>query len=128
MIALDSSSLIAYLGGDTGRDVEAVGLAFEQHQGVLPPVVLSELLSDARLPADVRDLFLQIPRLDVVDGYWERAGLLRSRLLARGRRAPLADSLIAQSCLDHDVPLVTRDQDFASFARVAGLRLFSPSR
>lgn len=29
----------------------------------------------------------------------------------------------SQSCLDHDVPLVTRDADFGSIARVAGLRL-----
>ena len=126
MIALDSSSLIAYFGGDSGPDVDAVEVAFEEHQGVLPPVVLSELLSDPRLPAHVRDLILQVPLLEITEGYWERSGSLRSRLLGRGRRAPLADALIAQSCLDHDVPLVTRDSDFTAFARVAGLRLRSP--
>jgi len=46
MIALDSSSLIAYLGGDQGADVDAVELAFEQRQGVLPPVVLAGSTSD----------------------------------------------------------------------------------
>jgi len=100
-----------------------VGLALEEHQGVLPPVVLSELLSDPRLSSSVRDLLLQIPLLEITDGYWERSGALRSKLLGRGHRAPLADALITQSCLDHDVALVTRDSDFASFARVAGLRL-----
>ncbi len=34
----------------------------------------------------------------------------------------MADALIAQSCLDHDVALVTRDRDFRNFARAAGLR------
>jgi predicted nucleic acid-binding protein len=34
----------------------------------------------------------------------------------------LADTLIAQACLDHEVPLVTRDPDFRHF-RTAGLRL-----
>jgi predicted nucleic acid-binding protein len=125
VIALDSSSLIAYLGGDRGSDVDAVGLALEEHQGVLPPVVLSELLSDPRLPGDVRELLLQLPLLDITEGYWERSGSLRSRILSRRHRAPLADTLIAQSCLDHDVPLVTRDADFGAFARVAGLRLLS---
>ena len=40
MIAIDTSSLIAYLSGDNGLDVEATGVAFEQRQAVLPPVVL----------------------------------------------------------------------------------------
>ena len=124
MIALDSSSLIAYLGGDRGADVDAVELAFEQRQGVLPPVVLSEMLSERRLSPQVRDLLLQLPLLEAGEGYWKRAGLLRSLVLQRGRRAPLADALIAQSCLDHDAPLVTRDGDFSGFARLAGLRLF----
>jgi predicted nucleic acid-binding protein len=126
MIALDSSSLIAYLGGDRGADVDAVELAFEQRQGVLPPVVLSELLSEPRLPSEVREWLLRLPLLEVVEGYWERAGLLRSLVLRRGRRAALADALIAQSCLDHNAPLVTRDVDFSGFARLAGLRLFAP--
>jgi len=74
MIALDSSSLIAYLGGEQGTDVDAVELAFEQRQGVLPPVVLSEMLSERRLPLQVRELLLQLPLLEVEEGYWERAG------------------------------------------------------
>jgi predicted nucleic acid-binding protein len=123
MIALDRSSLIAYLGGEQGADVDAVELAFEQRQGVLPPVVLSEMLSERRLPLQVREMLLQLPLLEVEEGYWERAGLLRSLVLQRGRRAPLA-ALIAQSCLDHNAPLVTRDADFSGFARLAGLRLF----
>lgn len=124
MIALDSSSLIAYLGGEQGADVDAVELALEQRQGVLPPVVLSEMLSERRLPLQVRELLLQLPLLEVEEGYWERAGVLRSLVLQRGRRAPLADALVAQSCLDHNAPLVTRDADFSGFARLAGLRLF----
>jgi predicted nucleic acid-binding protein len=89
----------------------------------LPPVVLSELLSDPRLPRDVRDVVLRLPLLEILDGYWERAGLLRARLLANGRRARLADTLITQACLDHDVELVTRDADFRHFVRLARLRL-----
>ena len=55
--------------------------------------------------------------------FWERAGLLRAKLAARRSRARLADALIAQSCIDHDVRLITRDSDFRHFARVGGLRL-----
>jgi predicted nucleic acid-binding protein len=123
VIAIDTSSLIAYLSGEQGLDVETVGVAFEHRQAVLPPVVLSEILSDPQLRPDVRGLLSALPMLDLVDGYWERAGLLRAKTLARRRKAALADILIAQSCLDHDVELVTRDQDFRPLAGIAGLRL-----
>ena len=124
MIAIDTSSFVAYLSGDTGPDVEATGLALEHHKAVLPPVVLSELLSDPQLRREVRRLFTRLPLLDTLEGFWERTGLLRAKLLARGRKVPLADALIAQSCLDHDTEMVTRDGDFRHFGPAAGLRLF----
>jgi predicted nucleic acid-binding protein len=125
LIAIDTSSLIAYLSGAAGVDVEAVGLALGHRQAALPPVVLTELLSDPELPRTVNALLLGLPMLPLSDGYWERAGLLRARVLARGRKARLADTLIAQSCLDHDIELVTRDADFRHFARAVGLKLFA---
>jgi len=81
------------------------------------------LLSDPKVSEPVKGLFMQLPMLEVTDGFWQRAGLLRARLLARGRRARLADTLIAQACLDHDLPLVTRDSDFRHFVELAGVRL-----
>jgi len=35
----------------------------------------------------------------------------------------LRAALIAQSCIDGDVPLLTRDRDFKAFAGAAGLDL-----
>ncbi len=102
MIAVDTSSFVAFLSGASGKDVDAVDLALSHHQAALPPVVVSELLSDPKLPALVKDTLKPIPRLEILEGYWERAGFLRASVLARGHRAPLADTLIAQSCLDHD--------------------------
>jgi predicted nucleic acid-binding protein len=98
----------------------------EHRQATLPPVVLTELISDPALSSDVKALLAALPMLEVLDGYWERAGLLRARLQAQGRKARLADTLIAQSCLDHDIELVTRDRDFFAFAQAAGLRLLAP--
>ena len=84
---------------------------------------MTELLSDPKVTMAVKDLFPQLPVLEISEGYWHRAGLPRARLVARGRRARLADTLIAQSCLDHDLPLVTRDADFRHFVRLAGIRI-----
>ncbi len=123
MIAVDTSTLIAFLAGAAGRDVEALDSALARNQAHLPPVVVTETLSAPKAPEHLARLILALPILDIADGYWERAGRLRRRLLARGLRAPLADALICQSCLDLDVPLITRDGDFKHFARHCGLRL-----
>lgn len=122
MIALDTSSLAHYLAGSPGPDVEAVDVALAQSQACFPPVVLSELLSDPARPAALEKALLAIPLLDLEPGYWERAGRLRARIMAAGHKAKLADTLIAQVCIDHGVPLVTRDRDFRRFVP-AGLRL-----
>lgn len=63
------------------------------------------------------------PLLEIRDGYWQRAGELRARVLARGAKARLADTLVAQSCLDQDAALITLDDDFRAFVLDARLRL-----
>ncbi len=123
MIAADTSSLVAYLSGAKGPDVEAMETALAESQVCLPPVVLTELLSDPALPEAIPAIFRQLPLLEISAGYWTRAGMLRSRVLSRRLEARLADTLIAQSCLDHNVPLIARDKDYRHFARVAGLKL-----
>ena len=123
MIALDSSALIAYLEGEQTAVAHAVEIVLAERQACLPPVVLTEVTSDPKLPARVAALVTALPLLATDEGYWERAGQLRRRVLAKGRKARLADTLIAQSCLDHGVGLVTADADFTAFAKVGGLRL-----
>jgi predicted nucleic acid-binding protein len=123
VIALDTSSAIAFLSGERGRDVTAVEEALRFRQGVFPPVVVTELLSDPVVRAEIGALIRGVPRLEILDGYWERAGQLRARLLRKGLKAHIADTLIAQSCIDHKVALVTRDRDFRNFANHAGLSL-----
>ena len=123
MIALDSSSLIAVLNGERGRDVESIDRALELGQAALPPVVVTELLSGPRLDAQLSHLILALPVLELHPGYWERAAATRAAVLVRKLPARLADTLISQSCIDHRVPLITRDADFAHFAKHAGLSL-----
>ena len=123
MIAADTSSMIAFLEGENGADVDLVQSALDHQQLALPPVVLTELLSDPAISRTVRALLAGLPLLDVEPGYWERAGALRASVLKRKKKARVADSLIAQSCLDQSTPLVTRDRDFRHFAAAAGLPL-----
>lgn len=123
MIAVDTSSWIAFFKGQEGQDVESLDRALELNQVVLPPVVLTELLSDPGLDGRAARLIRELPLLELHEGYWQRAAATRARILARRLRARLADTLISQSCIDHRVPLVARDADFRHFSRHTGLRL-----
>jgi predicted nucleic acid-binding protein len=123
MLAVDSSTLIPYLAGEQGSDIDALDIALQAKQVALPPVVLCEMLSDPKVPGRVSKVLKSLPQLAIGTGYWERAGLLRAKILAQNRKARLADALIVQVCLDHDVPLIARDRDFRNFARVSNLKL-----
>ena len=123
MIAADTSSWIAFLGGSGGEDVRLLDRALDDRQVVMMPVVLTELLSDPSLPSDVAKTISEVPLIEVASGYWQRAGALRAKVLAKRRRARLGDALIAQSCIDQSISLITRDRDFRAFAEAANLNL-----
>jgi len=123
MIAADTSTWVAFLRQEPGDDVELLARALYGHQTMMVPAVLTELLSAIGLPQDAAADLRRIPRIPLQLDYWENAGLLRARILARGRRARLGDALIAETCIAEGIPLVTRDRDFAIFGEAAGLEL-----
>ena len=128
MIAVDTSTWIAFLQGDPGEDAEVLDSALQNRQVVMVPAVLTEVLSDPALPSEVSQNLSEVPLLEVGIGYWKRAGDLRAKVLAKRRKARLGDALIAQTCIDHGIPLLTRDRDFRAFAEAAGLDLvFGPA-
>lgn len=121
MIAADTSSWIAFLEGTKGEDVEILDKALEDRQVLMVPIVLTELLSDPKLPESVSMTLSDVPMIEIAAGFWQRAGKLRAKVLARDRKARLGDTLIAQTCIDRGVSLITRDRDFRAFADAAGL-------
>ena len=123
MIAADTSTWIAFLEGIEGEDAQLLDKALEDRQVLMVPIVLTELLSDPKLPSEVAETLSEIPLIVIESGYWRRAGTLRSQVLAKRRKARLGDALIAQSCIDRDIPLLTRDRVFQAFAEAAGLDL-----
>ena len=123
MIAADTSTWIAFLEGSTGRDVQLLDKALEQRQVLMVPVVLTELLSDPKLPSEVGETLSEVPMIDIEPGYWYRAGALRAKALAEQRKARLGDALIAQTCIDRGISLLTRDRNFRAFGEAAALDL-----
>jgi predicted nucleic acid-binding protein len=123
MIAADTSSLSAYLKGERGKDVDKVASAITRGELVLPPVVVTEVLSDPEAGKSIDALIPELLTLELHDGYWVRAGHARRLLKTRNYKAKVADALIAQACIDNDVPLITRDSDFRHYAKHCGLKL-----
>ena len=123
MIAVDTSTWVGFLQGDAGEDVELLDRALQDRQVLMAPLVLTELLSDPKLPTEIAKTLSELPLAEIERGYWERAGALRAKVLAKRCKARLGDALIAQSCIDHGIPLLTRDRDFHAFAAAADLDL-----
>jgi predicted nucleic acid-binding protein len=123
MIAADTSTWVAFLEGETATDTELLDQALRDRQVLMVPVVLTELLSDPKLPVEVARTLCDLPPIEIERDYWQRAGALRAKVLAKRRRARLADALIAQSCVDRGISLLTRDRDFRAFSEAAGLQL-----
>ncbi|MEY2549632.1 MAG: hypothetical protein QOD64_2214 [Verrucomicrobiota bacterium] len=122
MIAIDTSSLRRWAERRSGVDVDQVREAVRNGEAALPPIVLTEALSKPAVEPMFVEIVMSLGLMSIREGYWKRAGELRSDILSEGNKAKLADVLIAQSCIDHDVPLITFDADFRHFTR-AGLKL-----
>jgi predicted nucleic acid-binding protein len=127
VIAADTSTWIAFLQGETGDDADLLDRALQDKQVLMPPVVLAELLSEPKLDSKVVKALSGIPLIEVTEGFWQRAGRLRAQVLGKRRKARLGDALIAQSCVDRGVSLITRDRDFRAFAEAANLDLVTAS-
>jgi predicted nucleic acid-binding protein len=109
-----------------GEDTQLLDKVLEDRQVVMVPVVLTELLSDPKLPTGVAETLSEVPLIEIQSGYWQRAGKLRAKVLAKRPKARLGDALIVQSCIDAGVPLLTRDRDFRAFAEAPRLSLVHP--
>ncbi|HEY5237080.1 MAG TPA: PIN domain-containing protein [Rhizomicrobium sp.] len=123
MIAADTSSLSAFFAGEENTDTRFIQIALTARDIALPPVVVAEMLSDPSAQKEMLQTVAEFPLLPILEGYWERAGQSRRILKTKNVKAKIADTLIAQSCIDHDVALITRDSDFRHFAKHCGLKL-----
>jgi len=80
--------------------------------------VISELLGDPKLSENHKDICLALHFVELLPGYWKRAGFSRSELIKKKLKARLADALVAQACIDHDFPQIARDKDFSNEKKI----------
>ena|ERR1700733_11186586 len=125
MIAADTSSLSAYFQGVDRWDTKLIETAFAAGDLRLPPVVLTELLSDPdpTRRTELENVLVGIGILTLTGGFWHRAGLARRQILSRKLKCKTADALVAQACIDHNIALIAHDPDFRHFEKYCGLKL-----
>jgi predicted nucleic acid-binding protein len=115
MVAADTSTWINFFKNNPSQKVDRLSQSLSDGILLMPPVVLMELLSFQGIKSSDQDLLRSLPRLDLREGFWERAGEARRTLLKKGLKARSMDCLIAQSCIDSDIPLISEDNDFRHF-------------
>jgi predicted nucleic acid-binding protein len=123
LISADTSSLVAHLQAQDAVDTRKIREAIRTKTLILTPIVITELLSFPGSGDALRPFLVAQHLLDPSDGFWERAGDNRRLLRSKGLKAKLAETLIAQCCIDADVPLIARDSDFRHFEKWCGLKL-----
>jgi predicted nucleic acid-binding protein len=123
MISVDTSAFILYFQDSKHAISQKVSQLLASNSLVLPPVVLSEMLSDPALPNEIRIYLSDLLILDILPDYWIRVGNMRRILLEKGLKCKLPDAMIAQSCLDYDIPILTGDYDFRHYVNHFNLKM-----
>lgn len=122
-LIVDTSAWIDFFAG---RPVPLLEDALALGTVVLPPIVVSALVSGARKEADrtaLVDLLEDLAIQETSRGHWVRVGELRQKMIEAGHAISTPDAHVAQCALDRDAPLLSRDRAFVRIARHAPLRL-----
>jgi len=124
-LIVDASSWIDFFHG---LELPALEAALERGSVVLPPIVVSELVSGARTPRDlalITDLLIDLPIHQTPLEHWIRVGELRRFLRGRGLSVSTPDAHVAQCALDRGAWLLAGDGVFPSIAELVPLQFLA---
>lgn len=116
-VVVDTSVWIEFFAG---RSVAWLEDALAQGAVILPPLVVSELISGTRRKSDrlaIEALVMDLPLHETPLDHWIRVGQLRCLLKGHGLSVSTPDAHIAQCALDRGALLLSHD---AVFSRIAG--------
>jgi len=116
---IDTSVWIPYFrdsGVEYGDFIDAL---IDENRVHINGIVLAELLTGARSPAEIGRLSLALAGLKFVPSEWgsfQSAGRNGFALKRQGISVPLSDIIIATDCIDHALVLVESDKHYAAIA------------
>lgn len=127
-LCLDTNSLIDYLKGRE-PGASAVEKAVKTYNCYVPSISVYELLFGiARAQREIGEQALlgMMTVLSLDGAVAKRAAILHAELIRKNQDIGIKDVLIAATCLEHGVPILTANE--RHFSRVPGLEVIAPSR
>lgn len=127
-LCLDTNSLIDYLKGRE-PGASAVERAVKAYNCCVTSISVYELLFGvARAQREIGEQALlgMMTILSLDEAVAKRAAHLHAELIRKNQDIGIKDVLIAATCLEHDVPILTANE--RHFSRVSGLVVIAPSR
>lgn len=124
-VVVDTSVWIDFF---SGASVPLLVDALAEGSVALPPIVVAELVSGARVAREreaLADLFRELPVHETPLEHWVAVGELRRRLASRGLSVSTPDAHVAQCALDREAALLSHDAVFGRIASMVGLRLLA---
>lgn len=116
---IDTSVWIPYFrdgGAEYGDFIDAL---IDENRVHINGIVLAELLTGARSPAETDRLSLALAGLKFVPSNrssFQSAGRSGFALKKKGISIPLSDIIIATDCIDHSLVLIEADRHYAAIA------------
>ena len=124
VIVVDTSSWINYF--EKGEREDELDLALQEARVYVPSIVIAELMSGKYTTSqrnNLKDFLLELPICQNDFSHWENVGLLRAKLARKGISVSTPDAHVAQSCLDIDGYLLSKDRIFAKISKHLKLKL-----
>jgi hypothetical protein len=125
---IDTSVWIPYFrdgGAEYGDFIDAL---IDENRVHINGIVLAELLTGARSPAEIDRLSLALAGLKFVPSDWDSfqsAGRNGGALKRKGISVPLSDVIISSDCIDHGLVLVESDRHYAAIAAHLPLKRYA---
>jgi predicted nucleic acid-binding protein len=125
---IDTSVWIPYFRDGRAENGDFIDALIDENRVHINGIVLAELLTGARSPAEIDRLSLALAGLKFVPSdrdSFQSAGRNGCALKRKGISVPLSDVIISTDCIDHGLVLIEADRHYAAIAVHLPLKLYA---
>jgi predicted nucleic acid-binding protein len=125
---IDTSVWIPYFRDGGSKNGDFIDELIDENRVYINGIVLAELLTGARSPAEIDRLSLALAGLKFVPSdrdSFQSAGRNGFALKRKGVSVPLSDIIIATDCIDHSLVLIEADRHYAAIAAHLPLKRYA---
>ena len=125
---VDTSVWISYFRDAGSQHGSLIDELVEENRIHINGIVLAELLTGAKDPAEIDRLSAALSGLKLIRSNWmsfQSAGRNGFIIKKKGVSVPLSDVIIATDCIDHGLVLVESDRHYAAISAHLPLRRYS---